>query len=341
MSTTLPRQPQPLSPELRTCLESDLAFRRETGRAWLGLAVSIGLAATVYMGWLGLYSANAIPTVVPMCIAAALGAVAVLWALVLGRGHTAAVRAVLADGQMVVVEGVLDTAEILPAVDAPGSQLPTYRVGGAAYPVVEESPCCEERLGFVTRQVQGPAAGTRVRLCFSAVRPAHLLQVDYPALFAPPPADAPMQSSDWVRLMARPRAVIRAAGWICGGLLLGMAVLAFLPAVSRGFTSWLGTAVWVTALWALWQCLPYLRMWGRRGQVRRVTITGPVQETMQATQRASRQGAEHAAFVRVGGRWHRIEPDGMPATREFAYAVLGTHRLALPPSSARRAGTSR
>jgi 4-amino-4-deoxy-L-arabinose transferase-like glycosyltransferase len=339
MSTAPAHQPQPLSPELRTRLQADLAFQQETGTAWVLLAACIGLLATAYFAWLGLYQANAAPTVIPMCVAALLGVAGIVAAVIARRRRTEALRAVLADGQVTVVEGRLDTADILPQGGALGARPRVYAVDGAVHAVLEESPSSDEQLGFVPRQVTGPPAGTRVRLVFSAVRPGHLLQVAYPDLDALPASEAPMQARDWTGLMARPRAVLRAAAWLCGAMLLGLVVLAFLPAVSRGFNVWLGSGMVLTALWAVWQCLPPLRMWGRRRLVTRLEVSGPVQEVMQARERASRQGADTATFVRVGGAWYRLDEAHAMATLQpgaplpggvaLAYAVLGERRLAL------------
>lgn len=345
MSTAPARQPQSLSPELRTRLQADLAFQQETGTAWVVLAACIGLLATAYFAWLGLYQAKAAPTVIPMCIAALLGMAGIVAAVIARRRRTEALRAVLANGQVTVVEGRLDAADILPQGGALGARPRAYAVDGAAHAVLEESPTSHEQLGFVPRQVIGPPAGTRVRLVFSAVRPGHLLQVAYPDLDALPASEAPMQSRDWTGLMARPRAVLRAAAWLCGAMLLGLVVLAFLPAVSRGFNVWLGSGMVLTALWAVWQCLPPLRMWGRRRLVTRLEVSGPVQEVMQARERVSRQGADTATFVRVGGAWYRLDEAHAMATLQpgaplpggvaLAYAVLGERRLALRQVAAR------
>lgn len=335
MSNVSSSQTQPLPADLRARLEADLRFQQDAGMALLRFAIGVALVITAFGAWLGMRSSSTATTLIPAFLAAAVGAAAIIVAVIHRRLRTASLHAVLASGQVCVVEGRLDGAQILPAAGGHGH---AYQVDGLSCPVVEESPGSEELLGFVAHQIVGPAAGTPVRLVFSAVRPGHLLQVDYPTLPAEASEAAPMVSRDWKRLMARPRALLQAAAWWGGALVLALIVLAFLPGVSRGFSAWLGIGLVVMMLWVVLLCLPALRMWGQRKLVMRETVSGPIQEVMHARTRRGRQGVESAQFVRVGGGWHRLD---MPVSRTeavppspgselaFSYATLGARRVAL------------
>jgi hypothetical protein len=331
--------PQPLPADLRTRLEDDLRFQRDAGTALLRFAIGVALVITAFAAWLGMHTSGAAPTLIPTFVAAAIGVIAIIIAVVHRRLRTASLRAVLASGQVIVVEGRLDAAQILPAS---GGQGRAYRVDGRSCPVVEESPCSEALLGFVGHQIVGPAAGTPVRLVFSAVRPGHLLQVEYPTLHPQAVEAAPMVSRDWKRLMARPRALLQAAAWWGGAMVLALVVLAFLPGVSRGFSAWLGVGLVVMMLWVVLLCLPALRMWGQRKLVMRETVSGPIQEVMQARTRRGRQGVESAQFVRVGGTWYRQSLAGShtgevpPSPGKellLVYATLGLRRVSLQTSA--------
>ena len=329
MSTLPPLCTQALSPALRTLLEVDLRFQHAAGTTLLRMAAGIACGATAWATWLGLRTAGTAPTLLPTFVAAGIGLAMVVLAWLQRRERTAALRAVLGAGQVQAVDGRLDTAAILPAAASSVGRLRAYGVDGVAHLVLVESPGSEALLGFVPQQVQGPAAGTPIRLVFSATRPGHLLQVEYPHLPAAPAQVAPMTAADWTGLMARPRALLQGAAWLGAAMLAGLVVLAFLPGVSRGFSAWLGAGLVVMLLWVLWLCLPELRMWGQRGQVRCQTVAGPIQEVMQARRRQGRQGSESAQFVRVGGRWYRDHAwGGTPAVQPgmqitIAQAVLG------------------
>jgi hypothetical protein len=339
MSTDCPHSVQRLSLGLRSKVEAALRLQQEAGTALLRFAIGVALVITAFAAWLGMRTSGADPTLVPTFVAAAIGVVAIIIAVVHRRLRTASLRAVLASGQVIVVEGRLDAAQILPAS---GGQGRAYLVDGRSCPVVEESPGSEELLGFVGHQIVGPAAGTPIRLVFNAVRPGHLLQVEYPTLHPQAVEVAPMVSRDWKRLMARPRALLQAAAWWGGAMVLALVVLAFLPGVSRGFSAWLGIGLVVMMLWVVLLCLPALRMWGQRKLVMRETVSGPIQEVMQARTRRGRQGVESAQFVRVGGRWYRQAIAGSLAGQAlptlgneltFAYATLGSRRVSLQASA--------
>lgn len=329
---------QPLPADLRTRLEDDLRFQRDAGTALLRFAIGVALVITAFAAWLGMHTSGAAPTLIPTFVAAAIGVIAIIIAVVHRRLRMASLRDVLASGQVIVVEGRLDAAQILPAS---GGQGRVYRVDGRSCPVAEESPGSEELLGFVAHQIVGPAAGTPIRLVFNAVHPGHLLQVEYPTLHAQAVEAAPMVSRDWKRLMARPRTLLQAAAWWGGAMVLALVVLAFLPGVSRGFSAWLGIGLVVMMLWVLLLCLPALRMWGQRKLVMRETVAGPIQEVMHARTRRGRQGMESAQFVRVGGRWYRqstpvsqpeVVPPSLGNELAFTYATLGSRRVALQAS---------
>jgi hypothetical protein len=339
MSNASSSQTHPLPAELRARLEADLRFQQESGTALLRFAIGVALVTTAFAAWLGMGASGTAPTLIPIFVAAAVGVIAIVVAVVHRRLRTASLRAVLASAQVIVVEGHLDAAQVLPATGGHGH---AYLVDGRSCPVVEESPGSEELLGFVAHQIVGPAVGTPVRLVFNAVRPGHLLQVEYPTLHAQAVEATPMVSRDWKHLMARPRALLQAAAWWCGAMVLALVVLAFLPGVSRGFSAWLGIGLVVMMLWVVLLCLPALRMWGQRKQVMRETVSGPIQEVMQARTRRGRQGVESARFVRVGGRWYRqsiagSHTDKVPPSPGnellLAYATLGLRRVSLQTSA--------
>lgn len=299
-----------LSPLLRTQLEADLLLQRAIGTTLLYLAVGLACVITASASWLGLRIAGTTPTLVPTFVAAGIGVACVVLAWRQRHARTAALRAVLSAGQVRVVEGRLDAPTMLSAAGAIAGRVRAYAVDGVAHPVLTESPGSDAVLGFVPQQVEGPAVATPIRLVFSAAKPGHLLQVDYPQLPAAPVRESPMTAADWTALMARPRALLQGAAWLGAAMLTGLLVLAFLPGVSRGFSAWLGAGLVVMLLWVLWLCLPELRMWGQRGLVRCETVDGPIQEVMQACRRLGRQGTESAQFVRVGGRWYRDQAPG-------------------------------
>lgn len=105
---------------------------------------------------------------------------------------------------------------------------------------------------------------------------------------------------------------------------------------------WAGVGVallWLLGLWA-----PVARLWLQRGQLRRHTVSGPVQELMWARRNDGRQGVEHALFARLGGHWHLLDTAGKASALQTAlvpgapltvrYAVLGDHRVRLRHSAA-------
>ncbi|MCC7634185.1 hypothetical protein [Stenotrophomonas rhizophila] len=340
MSTSPGGRQQMLSPELRHRLQADLRFQRATGTAWLLGVACLALAATAFAAWLGLRTVGTVPTLLPMFVTAVAGLVAVIATAWHRRRRTAALRAVLAAGQVVVLEGRLDTPDILPATQASGRGLRVYALDGQVHRIVAESPGSDALLGGVAQQVRAAVeAASAVRLVVSAGHAQHLLQVEYPGL---PPAQlesTPMDARDWADLMARPRAALGAAAWLGGAMLLGLAVLAGLPAVSGGFSLWLGAGLAVLLAWLLVVRAPAWWMWLRRAQVRGQTIRGPIQEMMLARRYQGRQGVEYALLARLDGRWHLLQTAAtasalhagldLRGTISVRYAVLGDRHVLL------------
>lgn len=330
--------------ELRTRLHADLAYQRATGTLWLLIAVCLAVAITAYFGWLGLHRTHAAPTWVPMLLSALVGLAGIVAAAVVGRRRRVWVETALALPQVAVVDGVLQHTVILPQQERFARLPRSYALQGVLHSVLEESPGTEALSGFVPQHVVGPAPGTPLRLVWSAAHPGHLLQVDYPGMAAEVQAPAPMDAQDWRDLTARPRAALRAVAWLCGVLLLGIAALAAVPAIGAGVRLWLWAGVGVALLWLLCVWAPAARLWLRRGQVRRHTLSGPVQEVMLARRNDGLQGVEHALFARLGGAWHLLHTAGKAsalhttlvpgAALTVSYAVLGEHRIGLRHSAA-------
>jgi len=341
MSTSPGGRQQTLSPELRHRLQADLRFQRATGTAWLLGVACLALAATAFAAWLGLRTLGTAPTLLPMFVTAVAGLVAVIATAWHRRRRTAALRAVLAAGQGVVLEGRLDTPDILPAS---GRGLRVYALDGQLHRIVVESPGSDALLGSVAQQVRAAVeAASAVRLVVGAAHAQHLLQVEYPGLPAAQRESTPMDARDWADLMARPRAALAAAAWLGGAMLLGLAVLAGLPSVSGGFSLWLGAGLAVLLAWLLVVCAPAGWMWLRRAQVRGQTIRGPIQEMMLARRYQGRQGVEYALLARLDGRWHLLQTAAtasalhagldLRGTISVRYAVLGDRHVLLRHSA--------
>ncbi len=344
MSPPSPRTLTAIPAELHSRLQADLTRQRAAGNLWLLIAVCLAVAITAYFGWRGLHRAHAAPTWVPMMLAAAVGVAGIVAAVLVRQRRPVWVREALASGQVAVMDGALQVAEILPQQVRFERAPRAYVVGDYRHPVLEESPGTDALSGFVPQYVLGPAPGTPLRLVWSAAHPGHLLQVDYPGMAAVADAPAVMEAQDWRDLCARPRAALRAGAWLGAAMVAGLAAMALLlPTVSRGFSVWLWVGLLVLTVWLLGTWVPALRMWLQRDTVRRHTMTGPVQEVMRARRNDGRQGVEHALFARVGGEWHLLQTagsaSGLQATvapgtpLSISYAVLGARRVQLRHSA--------
>jgi len=114
MSPPPPRTLTAIPAELRTRLQADLTRQRAAGNLWLLIAVCLAVAITAYFGWRGLHRAHAAPTWVPMMLAAAVGAAGIVAAVLVRQRRPVWVREALASGQVAVMDGTLQVAEILP-----------------------------------------------------------------------------------------------------------------------------------------------------------------------------------------------------------------------------------
>lgn len=344
MSPPSPRTLTAMPADLRSRLQADLTRQRATGNLWLLIAVCLAVAITAYFGWLGLHRAHAAPTWVPMMLAAVVGLAGIVAAALVRQRRPVWLREALASSEVAVMEGALQSAEILPQQARFARAPRSYVLGDYRHLVLEESPGTDALSGFVPQHVLGPAPGTPLRLIWSAAHPGHLLQVDYPDMAAVADAPAPMDAQDWRDLCTRPVAALRAGAWLCGAALLGIAVLAAVPAVGAGVRVWLWAGVGVALLWLLGLWAPVARLWLQRGQLPRHTVSGPVQELMWARRNDGRQGVEHALFARLGGQWHLLDTAGKASALQTAlvpgapltvrYAVLGDHRVRLRHSAA-------
>jgi len=344
MSPPSPRTLTATPVDLCSRLQADLSRQRAAGNLWLLIAVCLAVAITAYFGWLGLHPAHGAPTWVPMMLAAVVGLAGIVAAALVRQRRLVWLREALASSEVAVMEGALQSAEILPQQARFARAPRSYVLGDYRHLVLEESPGTDALSGFVPQHVLGPTPGTPLRLVWSAAHPGHLLQVDYPGMAAVADTPAPMESQDWRDLRARPRAALRAAAWLGAAMVAGLAAMALLlPTVSRGFSLWLWVGLLVLTVWLLGTWVPALRMWLQRDTVRRHTIAGPVQEVMRARRNDGRQGVEHALFARLGGEWHLLQTagsaSGLQATvapgmpLSVAYAVLGARRVQLRHSA--------
>lgn len=332
--------------DLRARLHADLARQRAAGNVWLLMAVCLAVAITAYFGWLGLHRAHAAPTWVPMASAALVGVAGIVAAAVVRRRRLTWLQAALALPQVAVVDGILQRTVILPQQERFARLPRNYALQGVLHSVLEESPGTDALSGFVPQHVVGPAPGTPLRLVWSAAHPGHLLQVDYPGMAAIADTPAPMDAQDWRDLTARPRAALRAVAWLVGAMLLGIVVLTAVPAIGAGVRVWLWAGVAVALLWLLGVWAPMARLWLQRVQLRRHTVSGPVQELMWARRNDGRQGVEHALFARLGGRWYLLHTAGKASALQttlvpgapltVSHAVLGERRVQLRHSAALR-----
>lgn len=265
MSPPSPRTLTATPADLCSRLQADLTRQRAAGNLWLVIAVCLAVAITAYFGWLGLHRAHAAPTWVPMILAAMAGLAGIVAAALVRQRRLVWLREALASSEVAVMEGALQSAEILPQQARFARAPRSYVLGDYRHVVLEESPSTDALSGFVPQHVVGPVPGTPLRLVWSAAHPGHLLQVDYPGMGAVADTPAPMESQDWRDLSARPRAALRAAAWLGAAMVAGLAAMALLlPTVSRGFSVWLWVGLLVLTVWLLGTWVPALRMWLQR-----------------------------------------------------------------------------